>query len=238
LIQAVKKSCNVYFYQVGLRLGDTLINRYATMLGLGQKTGVDIPIERSGWLSGEDAYNKRFKSRGWTWTRGLLLDLAIGQTQLVTPIQLACMIGALGNGRHLWRPFLAKEIRDVNGIVIEQTNPAIRYTLPFDSTTIAGIHEAMIEVMRPGGTGGRAAVRGVVVGGKTGSAENPHGEKTHALFVACAPVGDPMIAIGVVVENAGHGGSVAAPIAGVVLRKFFEECVDPEQLDAVTQGQR
>jgi cell division protein FtsI/penicillin-binding protein 2 len=85
------------------------------------------------------------------------------------------------------------------------------------------MHEALGSVIRPGGTGGRAAVPGVPVGGKTGSAENPQGDRTHALFVACAPIENPAIAIAVVAENAGHGGSVAAPIAGDVLRYFFSE---------------
>jgi penicillin-binding protein 2 len=76
-------------------------------------------------------------------------------------------------------------------------------------------------VVKPGGTGGRAAVPGIVVGGKTGSSQNPHGDLTHSLFVCCAPVDSPVIAMAVVVENAGHGGSVAAPIAGAVLRYFF-----------------
>jgi penicillin-binding protein 2 len=81
----------------------------------------------------------------------------------------------------------------------------------------------MLAVVEPGGTGGRAAVPGIPVGGKTGSAENPQGELTHALFAACAPMDDPVIAVAVVLENAGHGGSVAAPIAGDVLRCFFRE---------------
>ena len=79
----------------------------------------------------------------------------------------------------------------------------------------------MFAAVEPGGTGGRARVPGIPVGGKTGSAENPHGEKTHGLFTACAPIDNPVIAIAVVVENAGHGGTVAAPIAGEVLRHYF-----------------
>jgi penicillin-binding protein 2 len=90
----------------------------------------------------------------------------------------------------------------------------------------------MRKAIGPGGTGGWAAVPGVPVGGKTGSAENPQGEKTHALFVACAPVDDPVIAIAVVAENAGHGGSVAAPIAGKILRYYFAETEEGRKLAA------
>lgn len=223
LIAAMQQSCNIFFYQVGLKLGDKVINRYAEMLGLGASTGIDLPGERAGWLSGEEAYNNRFGKRGWKWTTGLVLDLAIGQTQVVTPLQLALMVGGLGNARYLYQPFLVKEERSVDGMVIAQHSPVVKRTLDLKPETVATMHEALVSVIRPGGTGGRASVLGVPVGGKTGSAENPQGDKTHALFVGCAPFDDPVIAIAVVVENAGHGGSIAAPIAGDVLRYFFAE---------------
>jgi penicillin-binding protein 2 len=226
LIGAVKQSCDVYFYQVGLRLGDDIINNAAEMFGLGSPTGIDIPGEKSGWLSGEAEYNHRFASRGWVWTRGLLMDMAIGQTQLITPLQLASLCGAVGNGHEVFRPFLMKEVRSADGIVIAQQNPMVSKNLRMDSLTIAVLHKSMFEVMAAGGTGGRANVPGVPVGGKTGSAENPQSKKTHALFMACAPVDSPVIAISAVLENAGHGGSVAAPVAGSVLRYYFAN--DPE----------
>jgi penicillin-binding protein 2 len=223
LIQAVQQSCNIYMYQLGLKLGDKTINSFAKMMGLGDRTGIDIPGERSGWLSGEDAYNKRFAKRGWKWTTGLVLDLAIGQAQVVTPLQLALMVGGLGNGATLYTPYCIKEERNIDGMVINRFPPRLKERISLQSTTVETIHEALGSVIKPGGTGRRAAVPGVPVGGKTGSAENPQGDLTHALFVACAPVENPVIAIAVVVENAGHGGSVAAPIAGNVLRYFFSE---------------
>jgi penicillin-binding protein 2 len=225
LVGAVKQSCDIYFYQVGLRLGDKIINQAAEMYGLGQPTGVDLFGEKAGWLSGEEEYNKRFASRGWVWTRGLDMDMAIGQTQLVTPIQLASVAGALGNGKYVYQPFLMKEVRSSDGMVIAQQNPIVSRTLTLDSSVVATLRKSLIEVMAAGGTGGRASVPNVPVGGKTGSAENPGG-KTHALFMACAPVDSPVIAIAAVAENAGHGGSIAAPIAGAVLRYFFSH--DPE----------
>jgi penicillin-binding protein 2 len=227
---AVKQSCNVFFYQIGLRVGDDTINKYARMLGLGMRTGIDLPHEKSGWLSGEEAYNKRFAKRGWTWTRGLVLDLAIGQTQVLTPLQMAVMAGGLGNGKTVYQPFLRKETRTRDGIVLEIREPIVHSNINLGEDVIAVIHESMEEVIKPGGTGGRARVRHIPVGGKTGSAENPHGEKTHALFVCCAPVDNPVIAMAVVVENAGHGGSVAAPIAGQVLRRYFEDTEEGREL--------
>lgn len=221
LKEAVKHSCNVYFFQVGLNLGDEVINRYAAMYGLGSATGIDLPQEKQGWLAGEEAYNIRHKARGWTWTTGLVLDLAIGQSQLTTPIQLAVMSGALAEGSARYRTFLVKEFRTGKGVVVRQTMPKVEAKIELDSMVTESIREAMNSVVDVGGTGWRSRVPGIPVGGKTGSAENPHGEKTHALFVAAAPVDDPVIAIAVVVENAGHGGSVAAPIAGEVLRYYF-----------------
>lgn len=226
LVGAIGQSCNVYFYQVGLRLGDQLINKHAYMLGLGELTGIDLPGEKTGWLSGEEAYNKRFARRGWKWTTGLVLDLAIGQTQIVTPIQLALMVGGVTNGKTLYKPYLVKEERTASGAVVNQRFPEAKSRLNLNESSVATIREALGGVVRPGGTGGRAAVPGIVVGGKTGSAENPHGDKTHALVVACAPVENPVIAVAVVVENAGGGGAVAAPIAGDIMRYFFAETAD------------
>jgi penicillin-binding protein 2 len=230
LVDAVRQSCDVYFYQVGLRLGDKLINKYASIFGFGEPTGIDFPVERSGWLSGEDEYNKRFAGRKWVWTKGLDMDLAIGQTQLVTPIQLAVMTGAMGNGKTLCRPFLLREVRSADGIVLSQSKLSAGRKLGIDSSIIAIMRRSMLAVTEVGGTAGRAQVPHVPVGGKTGSAENPHGEKTHALFGGCAPVDDPAIAVAVVAENAGHGGSIAAPVAGAVLRYFFAETPEGKKI--------
>lgn len=234
LQDALKVSCNVYFYQAGLIVGDEVINDYATRLGLGVKTGIDLPHEKKGWLSGEEAYNERFKNkkpRPWKWTQGLVLDLAIGQAQVFTPIQLAVMISALGNGKERYIPFLLKEVRSGEGAVLEQISVVDSVDLHVKESSIADVKEGMRRVvMEPGGTGRRARVPGIVVGGKSGSAENPHGEKTHALFVAAAPLDNPVIAVAVVVENAGHGGAVAAPIAGDILRYYFENSSEGQKL--------
>lgn len=230
LIGAVAQSCNVYFYQVGLKVGDVIINTYAEKLGLGTQTGIDLPGEKVGWLSGEEAYNKRFEKKGWRWTGGLVLDLAIGQTQVVTPLQLALMVGGLGNCKHLYKPIVVKGERNSEGKLINLRQPQIKSEIGISDSIVPVIREALASVLKERGTGGRAAVPGIPVGGKTGSAQNPQGEKTHALFVGCAPVDNPAIAIAVVVENAGHGGSIAAPIAGDVLRYFFTETEEGKRI--------
>lgn len=230
LISAVQKSCNIYFYQVGIKLGDKIINKYAQMLGLGSVTGVDLPGEKAGWISGEEAYNQRFAKRGWRWTGGLVLDLAIGQAQVITPIQLACMVGGLGNTKYNYKPMIVKGELDSKGKIVNMRQPQIKSKIEMSDSIIPVLREALESVVMPGGTGGRAAVPGISVGGKTGSAQNPQGDKTHALFCACAPINNPEIAIAVVVENAGHGGSIAAPIAGDVLRYFFAETEEGKRI--------
>jgi penicillin-binding protein 2 len=240
LRDAIKVSCNIYFYQLGLLTGDKIINSYARTLSLGMMTGIDLPNEKKGWLSGEEAHNERHKSKiarglhGWKWTRGLLLDLAIGQAQVITPLQMALMVGGLGNGNYLYKPFVMKEQRAMDGTVIKQNRPEILNTFYFDTASINVIKHAMEDVIiKPGGTGRRARVPGIRVGGKSGSAENPHGEKTHGVFIACAPMEKPVIAVAAVVENAGHGGTVAAPIVGHILRYFFSETEEGKNLTAL-----
>ncbi len=232
LLGAIQQSCDVYFYQVGLMLGDAAINKYAVAMGLGSATGIDLPNEKDGWVSGEALYNRRYRSKGWVWTRGLLLDMAIGQVQTFTPLQLAMVVGGLGNGSLLYRPHIVKEERNREGAVVKEYLPVVKDTLRFRPSTIATLHEAMVKVIEPGGTGGLAAVPGIPVGGKSGSAQNPQGTKTHALFIACAPIDNPVIAVAVVVENGGHGGGVAAPVAGNILRCFFTETEEGKAIAA------
>ncbi|KMQ50816.1 Cell division protein FtsI [Peptidoglycan synthetase] [Chitinispirillum alkaliphilum] len=235
-IGSMAQSCNVYYYQLGLILGDEPINRKARLLGLGTPTGVDIPGERAGWLSGRDAYNLRFASRGFTWQTGMLLDHAIGQTQILTPIQMAVMVGGLANGEAIYKPYILKEQRNNDGIVVNQSQPRLKNNLDFDHKHKEIIRDALASVVLPGGTGTRSAVPGIQVGGKTGSAQNPHGELTHALYVAAAPVEDPVIAIAVVVENSGGGGAVAAPLAGEILRYYFANT--EEGIQVVEEAQK
>ena len=225
-ISAIQWSCNVYFYQLGLRVGDDRINHYATMFGLGDVTGIDVPGEKAGYLSGEKAYNERFASRNWRWTQGLVMDLAIGQQQVLTPLQLALMIGGMGNGKRVYQPHILNEERNSDGILMSQKQPTVKSALNIDQYTLDVTREALAAVVKPGGTGSRAAVPGIQAGGKTGSAQNPHGDLTHAVFIGCAPIDNPAIAVAVVVENAGGGGANAAPIAGALMKYFFSETAE------------
>ncbi|MFC1585654.1 penicillin-binding protein 2 [Fibrobacterota bacterium] len=218
---AFRQSCDTYYYQAGLLLGMEAINEMAGRFGFGENTGIDLVTEKSGVLMDSAFYEKKFKAKGWKWTRGLILNLSIGQGQMATPLQLANYAAGLGNGKVIYRPHLVQAVQDSKGHVLMRYEPQILRELNISPEHHKVILEGMRQVLEPGGTGGRARVKNVVVGGKTGSSQNTTGEKTHALFIAIAPLHEPEIAIAVVVENAGHGGSVAAPIAGKILDFYF-----------------
>jgi penicillin-binding protein 2 len=214
LVQALQHSCDVYFYQLGLRVGLTGLEQTARALGLGARTGVDLPQEARGLIPSPAYYDKRWGVGKWR--SGLLLNLGIGQGELLlTPLQLALFTAeAAADGRAL-RPHLVERVRGDRAFHLQRPlQPGIPGAA-FWST----VREAMVQVVAAG-TGTAARVPGIGVGGKTGTAQNPHG-KDHALFVCYAPADAPTIALAVVVENAGHGGSVAAPRAGAVLRRMF-----------------
>jgi penicillin-binding protein 2 len=223
VMDAINVSCNVFFYQAGLDVGAKRISEMSRRFGLGSTLGIDIPGERSGLLIDSASYEKWFEKRGWKWSPGEVLNIAIGQgAALVTPLQQTAMIGALTSGNGLYRPHFLKEIRNPEGKVIRKFKPEKISEGQISENTRRIIVKALERVVNaPGGTGRRAIVPGIRVGGKTGSAENPHGDKTHAWFAAVAPIDAPEIAVGVILENAGGGGAVAAPIAQKILHAYF-----------------
>lgn len=223
LIDAWRVSCDVYFYQLGLRLGMDRINRVASMYGLGSKTGIDIPGEKSGLLMDSATYNKRFKRLNWRWSRGQILNLSIGQGELVTPIQMANAFAALGHGQYLYKAHLLKSMRSPDGQVYDQSPQILQKIQISPASQRAVIRGLEAVVNEPGGTGAFARVQGVRIGGKTGSAElGGNHSKTHSWFAAVGPLEKPTIAVALVLEEAGHGGEVAAPIAGKLLRYYFK----------------
>ncbi len=214
-VGALQHSCDVYFYQIGLRLGLADLGRTARALGLGARTGVDLPQEARGLIPDAAYYDRRWGAGRWR--SGLLLNLAIGQGELLlTPLQMALLAAEAANGARPLRPHLVARVGQ--GGVFRPERPA-QPGLAAETTVWATVREAM-ELTVSAGTGGAARVPGVRVAGKTGTAQNPHGGD-HALFICFAPVDSPTVAVAVVVENAGHGGSVAAPRAGALLRRMF-----------------
>ena len=223
VVHALRLSCDVYFYQAGLEVDMARINEFARRFGYGEKLlGVDIPGERAGWLPDSASFNQRNKRLGWRWARGLILNLAIGQGQMVTPLQQAVFVGSLATNKGVYRPHFMKELRDAQGNVVRRFEPEIIRSGTMKPETHRILVNAMDSVVNhPGGTGKRGAVPGIRVGGKTGSGEWKKGQKTHAWFASVAPLDDPQIAVAVVLEAAGGGGALAAPIARKVMMAFF-----------------
>jgi penicillin-binding protein 2 len=226
MMQAIQRSCNVYFYQLMLKVGLDAWADMARQFGFGTMTGIDIPEENPGLLPTTAYMNRRYGPRGWT--RGFLVSLGIGQGELgVTPLQMACYAAALGTGGELCQP------HTVLGSV-DRSAPQRVDTLLYGSRAIvlspstwAVVREGMRRaVMEPGGTGGLARIPGIQVAGKTGTAQNPHGPD-HAWFVGFAPFDHPRIAMAVLVENAGYGGAFAAPIAGKCMERYLNRHPSP-----------
>lgn len=216
---ALQVSCNVYFYQLMLKTGLDNWSHYGREFGFGMLTGIDIAEENPGLLPTTAFMNRRYGPRGWT--RGFLPSLGIGQGELgVTPLQMACYAMVLANSGEYHQPhavcaILSKEARTPDTLAFQNRR------LPFAPQTWEIIREGMHRaVQSPGGTGALARVKGIEVAGKTGTAQNPHG-LDHAWFVGFAPYDHPRIAIAVLVENVGFGGSFAAPVAGLCMERYL-----------------
>ncbi len=221
LRDAMARSCDIFFYQVGIRLGAERLMRYAAACSLGVPTGVDLPQERGGLVPTIDWYRK---ARGGPPGPGAALNLAIGQGELLlTPIALARLAAAVANGGDIVRPRVLREVLDRDGNRMAPpagTRGAIG-RLPATETELVIVRSALeAVVMDPNGTGKRARVEPYSAAGKTGTAQNPHGDD-HALFVCYAPAESPEIVIVVVLEESGHGGAVAAPAARRVLDAYL-----------------
>ena len=223
LTQAIAQSCNVYFYNVGVKLEIERIARYAKMLGLGQVTGVDLPQEAAGVVPSPEWKMKRFKQPWWP---GETVTVAIGQGMTATALQLARLAGIAATGKMV-TPHLVKRVGDT-----PWPSPGPK-DLGIKPETLAALHRGMQAVVAPGGTGWRAGLPGtsIIVCGKTGSAQvvqrsrlakdASEENQPHGWFVAFAPMDKPRIALAVMVEHGGSGGQAAAPIAHEILAKFF-----------------
>lgn len=220
VVDAIHHSCNVFFYKTMLQVGLDSWSEYASMFGFGQQTGIDISEESNGLLPTTAYMNKRYGEKGWT--RGFLVSLGIGQGELgVTPVQMACYAMALANKGKYYQPHTVTRLVDrVNGTT-KALESGIKREIQLSEDTWYYVREGMRRVVEePGGTAANARVKGIVSAGKTGTAQNPHGED-HAWYVGFAPFDNPKIAIAVLVENAGFGGTNAAPIAGMCIEQYL-----------------
>jgi len=219
MIEAIQRSCNVYFYQLMMKVGLDTWAKYGAMFGFGKPTGIDIAEESSGLLPTTEWMNRRYGAKGWT--RGFLPSLGIGQGELgVTPVQMAQYAMALGNVGSFYKPHSVLAVRSKTANQTLSVPPE-RREVKLSPSTWKIVREGMRRVvMEPGGTAGLARIKGIEVAGKTGTAENPHG-KDHSWFVGFAPFDEPRIAIAVLVENSGYGGTYAAPIAGICMEQYL-----------------
>lgn len=221
VVDAIIQSCDIFFYQLGVAEGLDVWSKFCSDSRFGIYTGIDLPGEFAGLVPSTQYFDKRYgKDR---WSRYLIVNLAIGQGEiLVTPLQMAVLYAAIGNGGSIYRPQLLSHIVTPEGETVI-SKPEIVGSLPVSSNNIELLKKALLGVTTDDhGTARVAALPDIKVGGKTGTAQNPHGED-HAWFICFAPIEDPQIAIAVIVENAGHGGSVAAPVAKKLLEKYFEK---------------
>lgn len=220
VVEAIQRSCNVFFYKLMLMVGLDTWAEYAALFGFGQQTGVDISEESPGLLPTTEFMNRRYGEKGWT--RGFLVSLGIGQGELgVTPMQMACYAMLLANKGKFWQPHTVAKLVDRIHDSTRVLSFGLRRELSISEATWSYVREGMRRVVEePGGTAGNARVAGVVSAGKTGTAQNPHGED-HAWYIGFAPFDNPKIAIAVLVENAGFGGRFAAPIAGLCIERYL-----------------
>ncbi|MFC1823348.1 penicillin-binding protein 2 [Thermodesulfobacteriota bacterium] len=232
--RGLKESCDVYFYKIGRRLGVDRIAHYAKLCGLGKKTGFHSDIEKGGLIPSTQWKLKRWKV---PWQPGETLSTAIGQGfVLVTPLQMARLTAAIFNGGNLFQPKVIQWIGK-NGRRVHRFKPSLSGKLGAKPENLELIKNALIGVVNePHGTGSRARIRGLAVAGKTGTAqvvsletekaisggnEIPVQFRDHAWFVAIAPAESPLLALAILVENGGHGGSAAAPIAKKMIKAYL-----------------
>nr|WP_320010147.1 penicillin-binding protein 2 [uncultured Desulfobulbus sp.] len=245
LKRALAESCDVYFYQTGQRLGVDRLARYAKMFGLGSRTGIEMEHEKAGIVPSTQWKKKRY---GTKWHEGETLSVAIGQGyDLTTPLQIAQMTTVIANGGTLYKPTLVEEIIDPDGKVVSEFTPEITSRITGQGQNLKLIREGMVEAVnakRGTGSEARIDVPGLLVAGKTGTAQVvrlaqyrhlreediPYEYRDHAWFTCFAPAINPEIVVTVLVEHGLHGGSASAPIAAKILKKYFEDRIQAQEI--------
>jgi penicillin-binding protein 2 len=243
---AIVDSCDVYFYTIGHRLGIDTIASYATQFGLGRNTGIELPSERLGIVP---STTWKAKARGESWLPGETISASIGQGYLtVTPIQMATLIGTVGNDGISYQPRLVKAVLERGTGQLRELAPTVRGRITASRDTFRLIREALAGVVTEG-TARRAHSLLVSIAGKTGTAQTaalregpeediPKKFRDHAWFVSYAPVDTPRIAVAVLVEHMGHGGSAAAPLAKQVIEAYIKFYPQPLVADHSSSGPR
>ncbi len=233
IVKALKESCDVYFYKVGQELGVDRLAWYARAFGLGAPTGIDLPHEEGGLIPTAQWKKQR---TGVSWQAGETLSVVIGQGfNLTTPLQMAMVAAAVGNGGTRYRPRIVKTIRTADGKNVYDSTPEVVGHLPISESTLNLVREGLFKVVNEQhGTAWGSRLTDIAMCGKTGTAqvvgrkeneEGTEGEgepiKDHAWFVAYAPCQNPAIAVAVIIEHGEHGSSAAAPVAAEIIRTYL-----------------
>jgi penicillin-binding protein 2 len=231
--QALQASCDTWFYKVADTIGLDPIAEMGKALGLGSPTGIGVVAEVPGIMPSE-AYHNKYSQGGYT--KGMALNSAIGQgDDNVTPLQLALVYAALANGGTLYKPQMVERIEDLDGKTIEEFKPQVVRQVDINPAHRAAIVDALVAVVNEaGGTAYSKRLKDIIVAGKTGTAQVVRiGEKRlklqqmdfftrdNAWFAGFAPADNPELAVVVLNEHGGHGGSDAAPTGMAVIEKYF-----------------
>jgi penicillin-binding protein 2 len=232
---ALAQSCDVFFYQVGEKLGVDRLARYAKACGLGSPTGVDLDKEAKGLVP---TSGWKLSRMGVPWQGGETLSVAIGQGfDLVTPIQMLSLISAVANGGTRYKPLVVRRVESSDGSLVKKVVPVPLGRLPASEETLQMISGGLVDaVNKPTGTAWIARISGVDVAGKTGTAqvirmEEDYKEmpvdsirrqhRDHAWFIAFAPAEEPRVAVAVLAEHGGHGSTAAGPIAREMIKTYL-----------------
>ena len=219
-ISALAMSDNVYFYELGNRVGIDNIAKYARIYGFGEKTGIDLEGESRGLVA-----SKQVKREIWDedWRLGDTFNAAIGQGfNLTTPMQLAMMLSIVANGGIKYQPYLVDNILNRDGTLFEKPKRAEGKHIDVSQQTIDYMRQGMSATTQEGGTAAYFSQLPKPIAGKTGTAENSHG-RDHGLFVAYGPVEDPELVVVCIVEQGGFGSTAAGPIVYKAFEEFFKE---------------
>ncbi|MCR5013939.1 MAG: penicillin-binding protein 2 [Bacteroidales bacterium] len=227
LANAIENSCNPYFYEAfkttinnskfgDIKKGFEYWHDMAWALGLGHKFDTDIPYEKSGNIPTREYYDKMYRG---SWNSVTIRSLGIGQGEiLVTPLQLANIAATIANEGYYYPPHLIKAFGDSTAIPEKMTT---KMETGIERRHFKVIKAGMQSVFEGGhGTARGSKIPGITAGGKTGTAQNPHGDN-HSIFIAFAPVEDPQIALSIIIENGGYGSTWAAPIASLMMEKYI-----------------
>lgn len=249
LRRSLEQSCDVFYYQVGNLLGVDRIAKWSRAFGLGEKTGLDLNMERPGLVPSTDW---KLQSRGAPWQSGDTINVSIGQGyNLMTPLQIVTMMAAVGNGGKVYKPYLLKRIVDADGNTVAEEKPLARRKIAYKPENMALVRLGLEDVvMSPTGTGKRSMVQGFRIAGKTGTAQTAALKRTkdqdevhfqqrdHAWFAAYAPAENPEIAVVALSEfDGGGGGAQAAPIVQKVLDAYLRKA-HPEKFANVKVTQK